>query len=174
MVNKTIRNNMTPKTIYDYILIRPTENPFLRKVTTSGILLASNLVESAETGTLEKLDQRIGFGIVEGVGPECKYLSKGDGVFYDKSTLRPIPSQIVLWQSSERTIMSYYTKDELVEAFDIYEKEQKEYDEQLKINRQNLEQEATRNREANAKQREADIASGKVKPIVHSPLIKIK
>lgn len=100
------------KPLYDYILFKEAENPFLRKRTKSGLFLPEGFAQTEETGDVEKLDRIIGFGIVDGVGEECKYVKPGDGIFYDRRSIRPIPMTEPIWQFSERNVVAYIAGDD--------------------------------------------------------------
>lgn len=165
---------MKIKVGYDYVLIRISENPFLRKATASGIILASNSAFSNETGDIEKLDEAIGFGIVESAGPDCKFVTEGCGVFFNKRTLTPVPTQIPLWHTSERTILSYYSKEELEEAFEVYKVEQAAYEKKLQEGMTRLQEETLQRKERDRKEREEGILNGTIKPYKETgPLVKI-
>lgn len=166
---------MKIKVGYDYVLIRISENPFLRKTTGSGIILASNSAFSNETGDIEKLDQAIGFGIIESAGPDCKYVNEGYGVFFNKRTLTPIPTQIPLWHTSERTILSYYSKEELEQAFEVYQVEKAAYEKKLQEGMSRLQAETLARKEKARAEREQGILDGTISaPKPTGPLIKIK
>lgn len=99
---------MELKLTKDYIAIVEVENPFKKKVTKSGILLAGgDYTMSEETGMMEKLDQIVKFGIVTLVGPDAKVVKVGDGVYYDQRTLRPIPFYEPVWMFNEGNIIGY-------------------------------------------------------------------
>lgn len=163
---------MKVKVTHDYVLIRESINPFIKVTTESGLYLPDGLVNSQETGDIEQLDKVIGFGIVAAVGGDCHYLQEGDGIFYDRRSLRPVPMNETLWQFSERNTVAYVDKAELHAQFEQFAKE-----ELIRIERaekaynQRIEEEETRKAKA---QREYDkkLSAGEIKPTPFQ--IKIK
>ena len=140
---------------YDYVLLRAAENPYIRKTTASGIFIPDKgMAFSQETGDIETLDKMIGFGIVTNAGPECKYLSEGDGVFYDTRSVRPIPNIDVRRHTNERNILSYVKKDELHEAFEDYRKDEEAFQARMEELRKQREAERSERLNAIAKDRE--------------------
>lgn len=103
---------MNVKALYDYVLFKESQNPFLRKKTKSGIFIPDGFADSQETGALEQMDQLIGFGIVEVAGAQCQFLKAGDGIFYDRRSIRPVPMTETLWQFSERNVVAYVEGDD--------------------------------------------------------------
>ena len=65
------------------------------------MLLASGLIidtgglapqyKNTDNGQIEEEEQFIKVGVVQEVGPECKYLKAGDAVFYSKPSAIPVP-----------------------------------------------------------------------------------
>lgn len=100
--------------VHEYLLFKEAENPFLKLKTDSGIILMPGLADSKETGNIEALDQLIGFGLVEVVGDECKYVKPGDGIFYDRRSIRAVPLKDTLWQYQERNIIAIVPKNDEV------------------------------------------------------------
>lgn len=99
---------MELKLMNDYVLIRDEENPFQKLKTESGLILPSGLIESNETGEVEQMNRIIGFGVIIEVGDKTKYLKKGDGVYYDRRSVRPIPfNGTNSWHINEGNIMAF-------------------------------------------------------------------
>lgn len=113
---------MKVKTLFDYVLISEQDNPFLKQKTESGIIMLPGTAQSQETGDIESLSQVIGFGFVEEIGSTVTTLKVGDGVFYDRRSVRPIPLDDVLWHINEKNIIGYIDGDseELKAAYDKY------------------------------------------------------
>jgi co-chaperonin GroES (HSP10) len=162
---------MNVKALYDYVLFKEAENPFLKKKTDSGIFIPEGLAESKETGGIEALDRLIGFAIVEVAGAECKYLKPGDGIFYDRRSIRPVPMTDTLWQFSERNVVAYVEKDDesFIAAVAAYNGEAKSIEDQIKQNASNKRAEE----KAKLDERLAKLASGELVEKPLSPLIKI-
>jgi co-chaperonin GroES (HSP10) len=81
-----------------YILVKEfEENPFQRIVrdTKSGIIIDTGGLnpqyKNTDNGQIEEEEQFIKVGVVQEVGPECKYLQPGDAVFYPKNASIPVP-----------------------------------------------------------------------------------
>jgi hypothetical protein len=102
---------MELKLIKDMIAIKEVENPFLKRRTESGIILLNGISPSQETGDMEILDKIIGFGIIEIVGPDCKLVKVGDGVYYDRRNPQPVPFNDPVWVFSESNIRGYVTDE---------------------------------------------------------------
>lgn len=100
--------------VHEYLLFKEAENPFLKLKTDSGIILMPGIADSKETGDIEQLDQLIGFGLVEVVGDECKYVKPGDGIFYDRRSVRAVPLKETLWQYQERNIIAFVPQEDEV------------------------------------------------------------
>lgn len=167
-----MEKKMNVKALYDYVLFKESENPFLRKVTKSGIFISDGFADSNETGNLEKLDQVIGFGVVEVAGTQCQFVKPGDGIFYDRRSIRPVPMSETLWQFSERNIVAYVEGDDefYTEAIANSLEEAKQIQESY---RQKAIEEDNALRAKN-KLREDRINSGEIKETPLSPIIKIK
>lgn len=157
--------------VHEYLLFKEAINPFLKLKTDSGIILMPGLADSKETGQIEELDQLIGFGLVEAVGDQCKYVKVGDGIFYDRRSVRAVPLKDVLWQYQERNIIALVPQEDnvLQEAYAEYYKELSDLEAQ----------QATRNEERAAAHEEKmkgimkNVEDGTLKGPL-SPLIKFK
>lgn len=106
------------------LLFQILPNPTLKMKTESGILLQRSLVKSEETGSFEELsDQTIGFGIVTVAGYECKYIKEGDGIFFDRRSIRPVPRGEETWNMAEQNVIAYVEAEDpsLLEAFQEYQ-----------------------------------------------------
>lgn len=80
--------------LFGNVMIMPyEENPYVEKITKDGLLLDDSSFQSQDSGEVEKLYEMIRCGNVVEVGPMCKYLKKGDDVFYNYGTARPVPFQ---------------------------------------------------------------------------------
>lgn len=87
-------------------------NPFREIKTQSGIYLGDgSLYQSDETGEVEQLNQIIKFGVVTIVGPDCKVIEVGDGVYFDVRTPQPIPFYDSVWVLHEGSIRAYVKDD---------------------------------------------------------------
>ena len=81
-----------------YILVKQfEENPFQRIVrdSKSGLIIDTGGLapqyKNTDNGEIEEEEQFIKVGVVQEVGPECKYLRPGDAVFYSKPSAIPVP-----------------------------------------------------------------------------------
>lgn len=84
--------------IGNYILIKPfNENPFQRIVrdSKSGLILDTGGLapeyKNTDNGEIEEEEQYIKVGVVQEVGPECKWIKPDDVVFATKVSLVPVP-----------------------------------------------------------------------------------
>jgi len=84
--------------IGNYLLITPfNENPFQRIVrdSKSGIILDTGgfapEIKNTDTGEFQEEEQIIKVGVVQAVGPDCKWVKEGDAVFATKMSLVPVP-----------------------------------------------------------------------------------
>lgn len=90
-------NNIEIKPMFARVLIQPfTQNPFQRiKTSDSGIIVdlggMTPTYKSNDTGEIEEEKQYIITGTVIDCGPDVKYLSQGDVVFYRVDTAVPVP-----------------------------------------------------------------------------------
>ena len=82
----------------NYILVKQfEENPFQRIVrdSKSGLILDTGGLapeyKNTDNGQIEEEESFILVGVVQEVGPECKYLQPGDAVFYPKPASIPVP-----------------------------------------------------------------------------------
>lgn len=115
---------MELKLTKDYIAIVEVENPFKKKVSSGGIILAGGeYAMSDETGEMEKVEQVVRFGVVTLVGPDAKVVKVGDGVYYDQRTLRPIPFYEPIWMFNEGNIIGYVSDEDgsIASAISDYE-----------------------------------------------------
>lgn len=96
----------------DTFAFKIAENPFREVVSSGGIYLgAAGSYSSDETGEMEQLNQVIKFGVVTLVGPDCKVISPGDGIFFDVRTPQPIPFNEPVWVLHEGSIRAYIKDD---------------------------------------------------------------
>lgn len=102
---------MEIKLLKDNVLMREEENPFQEIKRQSGLIVMSGLAQSEETGDMQMMSKAIGFAVITNVGPDCKYLKAGDGVYYDRRSIRPVPFHTVYWQINEANIMAYVTDE---------------------------------------------------------------
>ena len=82
----------------NYILVKQfEENPFQRIVrdAKSGLIIDTGGLapeyKNTDNGEIEEEESFIKVGVVQEVGPECKYLKPGDAVFYPKNACIPVP-----------------------------------------------------------------------------------
>jgi hypothetical protein len=99
----------------DTFAFKVVENPFKKVVTESGIFLVSGVADSDETGAMEQLEQRIMFGIVTITGPDCKVVAVGDGIYFDKHSIQPVPYNEPVWLLHEGSIRAYVKNDGTLE-----------------------------------------------------------
>jgi len=119
---------------YDQVLFKIVPNPTMKLKTESGIIVNSGMYQSQETGEFEKANEMIGFGVVTATGPDCKYVKTGDGMFYYKGSIRPIPIGEEVWQVSERNVMAWVDKEDpsLKKAFEEYTKQTAVQEQEMK------------------------------------------
>ena len=96
-VNENV-NNIEIMPLGNYILVKQfEENPFQRivKDAKTGIILDTGGLapqyKNTDNGQIEEEESFILVGVVQEVGPECKYLKPGDAVFYPKPASIPVP-----------------------------------------------------------------------------------
>lgn len=84
--------------IGNYVLVKQFEdNPFQRIVrdNTSGLILdlggAKPEYKNTDNGQIEEEESFIKVGVIQEVGPECKYLQPGDTIMYTKPSAVPVP-----------------------------------------------------------------------------------
>ena len=96
-INDNIKNiEIMP--LGNYILVKQfEENPFQRIVrdNKSGLIIDTGGLapqyKNTDNGQIEEEESFILVGVVQEVGPECKYLQPGDAVFYPKTACIPVP-----------------------------------------------------------------------------------
>lgn len=81
-----------------YVLVKQfDENPFQRIVrdSKSGLIIDTGGLapeyKNTDNGQIEEEEPFILVGVVQEIGPECKYLQPGDSVFYSKPSAIPVP-----------------------------------------------------------------------------------
>lgn len=96
-VNENI-DNIEIMPIGNYVLVKQFEdNPFQRIVrdNTSGLILdlggAKPEYKNTDNGQIEEEESFIKVGVIQEVGPECKYLQSGDTIMYTKPSAVPVP-----------------------------------------------------------------------------------
>lgn len=67
------------------------ENPYLDKVSETGLVYNDTLIDNTDSGETESMDIGIGCGKVIDAGTMCKYIKPGDDVFYNVAMCRPVP-----------------------------------------------------------------------------------
>lgn len=84
--------------IGNYVLVKQFEdNPFQRIVrdNTSGLILdlggAKPEYKNTDNGNIEEEESFIKVGVIQEVGPECKFLQAGDTIMYTKVSAVPVP-----------------------------------------------------------------------------------
>lgn len=83
--------------IGNYLLVKEfNENPFQRIVRSdSGIILdlggQKPQYKNTDNGQIEEEENIIKVGVIQEVGPECKYCIAGDTIFYTKMSAVPVP-----------------------------------------------------------------------------------
>ncbi len=123
---------MELKLAKDNLAIKEVKNPFINRTKESGILTMDGMTQSNETGEIEMLDQLIQFGIVTHVGPDCKTVKIGDGVYFDRRVLKPIPFHSPIWSFNVGNVIAYVeSTNNNIEKL-VEEKYQEELTEQRK------------------------------------------
>lgn len=96
-INENV-NNIEIMPLGNYILVKQfEENPFQRIVrdSKSGLILDTGGLapefKNTDNGEIQEEEQFILVGVVQEVGPDCKYLKPGDAVFYPKPSAIPVP-----------------------------------------------------------------------------------
>ena len=97
-----------------YIIVKLfDENPFQRIVrdSKSGLILdlggQKPQYKNTDNGQIEEEENFIKVGVVQEVGPECKYIQPGDTIFTSKPSLTPIPFyKQNLYQLAENRVMA--------------------------------------------------------------------
>ena len=78
--------------IYTNIMIKLySKNPYDKIFSDEGLLLGDGEFENSDSGEKEKLDLSIKCAEVIEVGPDCKYIKKGDDVYINDAGIRPVP-----------------------------------------------------------------------------------
>ena len=96
-INQNVENiEIMP--IGNYILVKQfEENPFQRIVrdSASGLILDLGRMKpeykNTDNGKIEEEEQFIKVGVVQEVGPDCKYIQEGDTVMWTKPSAVPVP-----------------------------------------------------------------------------------
>ena len=89
-------NKLEIKPLYEGVLIKPlAQNPF-QKMKREGNLIVDTggltpEYKSRETGEWEEEKSFIHYGVVQEVGPTCKYLKEGDVVMWRQPSETPVP-----------------------------------------------------------------------------------
>ena len=74
------------------IMIQPyPENPYLKKVNESGIILDKRDFTNQDTGQKDELDLGVPCARVVEVGPDVKYIRRGDEIIYMAQRVLPVP-----------------------------------------------------------------------------------
>lgn len=96
-VNNNV-NTIEIMPIANYLLVKQfEENPFQRIVrdSKSGLILDLGGMKpeykNTDNGEIEEEEQFIKVGVIQEVGPECKWCIPGDTVFYTKPSAVPVP-----------------------------------------------------------------------------------
>jgi len=95
-INENV-NNIEIMPLGSYVLVKQfEENPFQRIVKSdSGLIIDTGGLapqyKNTDNGQIEEEEAFILVGVVQEVGPECKYLKPGDAVFYPKPSSIPVP-----------------------------------------------------------------------------------
>lgn len=81
---------------YSNVLIKPFDsNPFQQIKKVGNLIVDTGgytpEYKSNDSGEWEEEEQRIGVATVIEAGPECKYVKPGDAVFYQNTSIVPIP-----------------------------------------------------------------------------------
>lgn len=161
-----------PKAVFTQILFKIEENPTQKIKTESGIILA-NMHKSDETGNFENSNNLIGFGIVEAVGPDVKYIKQNDAIYFLKGSIRPLPVGEEIWNISEQQVIAFIDSNEpsLQEARVAY-KEAKDADlkSAMEYQKNQPTKEYAPSKEIDAimeRARKADIFMGNTSKIIH-------
>ena len=89
-------NQLEIRPLYEGVLIKPlAQNPFQKIKKVGNIIMdTGGLIpeyKSKETGEWEEEESFIHYGVVQEVGPTCKYLKEGDVVMWRKPSETPVP-----------------------------------------------------------------------------------
>lgn len=92
------KNNIEIMPIGNYVLVKQFEdNPFQRIVrdSKSGLILDMGGMKpqykNTDNGQIEEEEQFIKVGVIQEVGPECKWCQPDDTIFYTKPSAVPVP-----------------------------------------------------------------------------------
>lgn len=151
---------MTVHALYAQVIFREEENPFIKRKAESGLYIPEGMSFTNETGDMEKMDKIIGFGVVEQAGEDCKYVKKGDGIFYDRRSVRAVPCGEVLWNMPEVGMVGYIKADEL--NLDALKVESAEFEKEITARaRERAAQEKEASQSASAKEKVTSIVTEK-------------
>ena len=122
-INENV-NNIEIMPLGSYVLVKQfEENPFQRIVrdSKSGLIIDTGGLapqyKNTDNGEIEEEEQFIKVGVVQEVGPECRYLQPGDAVFYSKPSAIPVPFyKQKLVQVNETRVLAV-VNDSLTERF---------------------------------------------------------
>jgi co-chaperonin GroES (HSP10) len=97
----------------DYIIIEEIKDVYTPKKTDGGIVLTPGLHESKETGQFELAEKLVRLGKVVWAGPECKFYQPDDVIYFQKTSVYPIPyRRLGLYIINERQIMCKIVENE--------------------------------------------------------------
>lgn len=100
--------------LFNYVFVEGMENPHVVKVTESGLFLPRGLNATEAEGSgnrLDSMEQIIRYGVVQAVGPECKEVKEGDGIYFDIRMVTPIPvGKLGVIRLNEQNILGYVRK----------------------------------------------------------------
>lgn len=119
------------KPLFNYVVVRPINiNPYVIRKTESGLIIPiAGTAHSQETGQIERLEQRILFGVIVDVGSTCQEAQIGDEIYFDKNSSRPLPVlDLGYLHMHEQNIMSIVRGegDTIAEALEFEETLRKE------------------------------------------------
>lgn len=111
--NKIERLQVVP--LFTNVMILPYgENPYVNAISKGGVLLANTggSFDNPDTGQKDTLKQAFTCGKVIEVGPDCKYVKRGDDIFYATNGARPVPFMNQgFWMIGEQNIMVAINED---------------------------------------------------------------
>lgn len=127
-VNKNVENiEIMP--IGNYVLVKQFEqNPFQRIVrdAQSGLIIDTGgftpEYKNTDNGHIEEEEQFIKVGIVQEVGPECKWCRQDDAVFFTKNSAVPVPFYKQNLQLVNETRVLAVVNEGLTERFNSIKK----------------------------------------------------
>ena len=94
---------------YNIIILPYPHNPYKKIITQGGIIVDGyeGQFKNPDSGENDHLKLGIGTAKVIEVGPLCKYVNKGDDIFYDTRVVKPIPFLDLGYQlSTEQNIIA--------------------------------------------------------------------